>query len=112
MPVQPPSRDELGRLFDPEATLPSEDPDTPYLEDAQHWIAVYGELLGLKKALLDRADEVLRGASDDAIKEAGIDERLLRAQAARYEVRRTYWVRRAETLLSLGYRRRSGSEVS
>jgi hypothetical protein len=36
--------------------------------------------------------------SDDAMKEAGIDQRLLRAQAGRYRVRHRYWTLRADAL--------------
>ncbi len=92
--------------------LPHEDVDSPFIEDAQHWIAVYDELLTVKRLLLDRAEEVLKGSSDDALREANVDQRLLRAQAARYEVRRSYWVRRAEELLALGLADNPASEES
>lgn len=33
-----------------------EDPATPYLEDAEHWIGVYEELAAFKRQLIDQID--------------------------------------------------------
>jgi hypothetical protein len=94
----PPSPDELLHVTDPGAPLPGEDPESMLFEDAVHWTRVYGELLALKASLLERADQMVRGMSDDAMKEADIDQRLLRAQAGRYRVRHRYWTLRADEL--------------
>lgn len=100
MPTQPPSPDELLRAVDPHTGLPFEDVDTPYPEDVRHWLSVYGELLQLKEAMLVRAREVLATATEPTRFEASVDLRLLRAQAERYQLRRSYWVARAVALLS------------
>lgn len=42
MPFDPPSSEELHRIQDPDALLPGEDPASTALEDAVHWIQVYG----------------------------------------------------------------------
>jgi hypothetical protein len=94
MTAEPPSQDELHHVADPGALLPGEDPRSTFLEDAVHWVRVYSELLELKLALLRRADDVLAGASDDAMREANIDDRLLRAEADRYALRHRYWTQR------------------
>lgn len=98
MTGEPPSPDEVLHAADPEALLPGEDPELTYLQDAVHWVRVYGELLELKLALLDRADQVLESVSDDAMREADIDDRLLRAEAARYTARQQYWKQRVTEL--------------
>lgn len=85
---------------DPDETLPGEDPTSTYLDDAIHWINVYSELLGVKAALLDRADEAIEGASPEAAHEVGFDRDFLEAQARRYAVRLHYWRRRARELSS------------
>ena len=85
---------------DPERGLPGEDPESPFLEDALHWVRVYEELLNLKHELLKRAEEVLQSASPEAQAEGGADQALLRAQAARYDVRLEFWRQRAKDLSS------------
>ena len=48
----------LGRQEQAEGTkrniqeLPAEDLDSGYLEDADHWLAIYRELIGFKRFLL------------------------------------------------------------
>lgn len=98
VPSEPPSSSDLKRAADPHTLLPGEDPESGYVEDALHWIRVYGELVSVKMALLERSDQMLQGVSDDAIAEADLDHRLLRAQADRYSSRREYWCRRAKEL--------------
>lgn len=105
MPSEPPpSPEELARITDPDELLAGEDPGSVFIVDAVHWIRVYGELLALKDALLERADEMTRGMSDDAMKDAAIDQRFLRAQADRYRLRREYWATRAAELNSANQR--------
>lgn len=111
MTVEPPSPDELLHAADPSALLPGEDPDSVYLEDAVHWVRVYAELLELKLALLGRADQVLDGVSDDAMREAGIDDRLLRAEAGRYAGRHQYWTERVNALAGTSTEPPSGRHV-
>src|SRR5437867_13218155 len=50
--------DVAGELIDPEHRLPGElDSETsPLLEDAQHWLQVYAELLAFKRTLLRTAE--------------------------------------------------------
>ncbi|MBV8194718.1 MAG: hypothetical protein JOY80_04245 [Candidatus Dormibacteraeota bacterium] len=85
-------------VLDPAEPLPGEDPDSPFLDDAIHWISVYSELLSLKRQLLQRADQVLVGAQADTEREADADRDLLSRQAERYRRRLEFWRRRAKEL--------------
>jgi len=100
-----PAPGELRHVSDPEALLPGEDPATADIDDAVHWVRVYAELLSVKVALLSRADQVLAGVSDDAMREADIDQRLLRSEADRYAARHRYWTERVKDLATPGANR-------
>ena len=78
-----------------------EDPSSPYLEDAAHWMTVYGELLIMLAAAADN----LKVMSEDAKADAKFDQRLLRARAGRYQVRLEYWTSRTAELAGTGDRR-------
>ncbi len=98
VPDPPPTVDELRRAVDPDALLAGEDPGSGAVTDAVHWVTVYGELVSLKGALLQRAEQVLQGVSDDAMKEADIDQRLLGAQLDRCRRRLDFWTQRSTLL--------------
>jgi hypothetical protein len=99
-PADPPSGVELEAQTDPDTLLEGEDPDSTRVDDAVHWVKVYGELFTVKMALIDRADQLLDGVSDDAMKEADLDQRLLRAEADRFRQRLDYWTNRTKVLAS------------
>ncbi len=98
MPDDPPSLRELQRAKDERTLLPGEDPSSTYLEDALHWLRVYEELITVKASLLDRTADALEGLTDDACEDLDVDQRLLRAQAARYKSRQRYWLHRVTEL--------------
>ena len=100
MPDVPLTPDELQRAMDASTLLPGEDPATTHAEDAVHWIRVYGELISVKTSLLDRAQQVLTGMTEDAVRDIDVDQRLLRAQAGRYRVRYEFWLERVTELAS------------
>jgi hypothetical protein len=89
---------ELRQILDPSSGLPGEDPSSSRPEDAVHWISVYSELLSLKRTLISRSRALEEGLTDDALREAHIDERLLLAQQDRYRARLRYWQARAREL--------------
>ena len=84
--------------LDTDQGLPGEDPTSPYVEDAIHWIRVYDELLMFKQRLIQHIDEELQVASPIVAREGGVDRGLLVAQAGRYEMRLAFWRRRAHEL--------------
>ena len=81
--------------------LPGEDLSTPYLEDAQMWLAVYTELLAFKETLLRDTGHALDTISDPGREEVGkTDAVILAAEAQRFRQRLSLWERRCEELAS------------
>jgi len=87
-------------LMDPEHRLPGEvdSESSPLLEDAQHWLQVYRELLTFKRTLLRTAEIHKEGAPDAVIAEVSDDQAILRAELDRLEQRQSFWERRAQQL--------------
>jgi hypothetical protein len=96
--ADPPSGVELEAQTDAETLLEGEDPASTHIDDAVHWVRVYGELFSVKMSLIDRADQLLQGVSDDAMREADLDQRLLRAEAERFRRRLDFWTNRTKVL--------------
>ena len=104
----PPSPDELQRAVDEHTLLAGEDPSSTYVDDAVHWIRVYGELVAVKTMLLQRAEYAMAELTDDAVSDLSIDQRLLRAQAERYRSRYAYWLARLSELATNNQRHQRG----
>jgi hypothetical protein len=86
---------------DQDRLLPGEDAGTSQLDDAQHWLQVYTELLSFKGDLLRSTHEHLADMDleDDSREEVRqTDEPVLEAEAERFERRRRFWEQRAEEL--------------
>jgi len=90
----------VGDLTDPEHRLPGErDSETSgLLEDAQHWLHVYGELVAFKRTLLRTAEVHKEGAPEPVVQEVSNDEALLRSELDRLEGRHRFWQERAQQL--------------
>ena len=102
-------RSEITWVTDPEMLLPGEDPASGEIRDAIHWIQIYGELIGMTSALLERSEPTVRGMHEDAANEAGGTQKVLRAQRQQYQARYDFWRDRATALSCaqrLGPRRR------
>lgn len=93
-------RSEITWDTDPDLLLPGEDPASGEVRDAIHWIQVYGELIGMTSALLERSEPTVRGMHQDAASEAGGTQRVLRAQRQQYQARYDFWRDRATALSS------------
>jgi hypothetical protein len=89
-----------NELMDPGHRLPGEvdSEGSPLLEDAQHWLQVYSELLTFKRTLLRTAEVHKEGAPDAVVTEVSGDQALLRAELDRLEQRHTFWEQRAQEL--------------
>jgi hypothetical protein len=89
-----------GQMVDPEHRLPGEvdSERSPLLEDAQHWLHVYAELLTFKRTLLRTAEVHKEGAPDAVVTEVSGDQTLLRAELDRLEQRHRFWESRAREL--------------
>lgn len=89
-----------GQLVDPQHRLPGEvdSERSPLLEDAQHWLQVYAELLTFKRTLLRTADVHEESAPDAVVTEVRGDRPPLHAELDRLEQRHSFWERRAQEL--------------
>ncbi|MEA2681878.1 MAG: Transcriptional regulatory protein terminal [Chloroflexota bacterium] len=75
--------------------LPHEDPASPHLDDARHWMLIYTELVGFKAGLFQRLNESVRDLSREAREEAGrSDIGALGEQRDRYQGRLDFWQER------------------
>jgi len=87
------------KAADGDRLLEGEDPQTPYLEDATHWVTVYSELLGVKRDLVGVSENRLPELSADARHEvAATDLVVLEAEMKRFSRRLTYWRERCVEL--------------
>lgn len=87
---------ELVEAVDPETLLPGEDPDSTDPADGVRWVGVYRDLIELTTVLLERTESALKAMSGDAIREAGVDQRLLRIQRERYLSRYEFWTNQVD----------------
>lgn len=82
--------------------LPGEDPDDSLGEDAEHWVAVYSELLEFKRFMLDGAT-ARAAAMTESVSRAEIentDLTVARAEAERFSRRLAFWRGRLEAARS------------
>ena len=84
-----------AKAVDDERLLEGEDPGSPYLEDATHWVQVYGELLAVKRDLLGTAENALGVLEPEARREvASTDLVVLDAEMKRFSRRLEFWRQR------------------
>ena len=84
---------------DPDRLLDGEDPQTPYVDDAQHWIEVYRELLDFKDRVLETADQELAQMGPQARFEVrDTDLVVLKAEKDRLRRRFDFWRDRHQEL--------------
>jgi hypothetical protein len=84
---------------EPDRLLPGEAADTPFLDDARHWIKVYSELLTFKLDILSITQERIDDMDPDSSAEvAATDFKLLRAEEQRFERRLAFWRTRVAEL--------------
>lgn len=76
-----------------------EDVESPYLEDAEHWVSVYRELVGFKRDLLRDIDQHVVDADHlQTEQEMGRDRRAAELELERIQLHFDYWVQRREEL--------------
>src|ERR687887_492384 len=83
-----------GRKKNPPRLLPGEDPQSPYREDAEHWVEVYRELVETKSAILAKLREERRGLGRESQAELSHDDRILQLELERLRVRLATWEQR------------------
>jgi hypothetical protein len=92
--------DEAGeKAVDDDRLLEGEDPKTPYLDDATHWVTVYTELLGVKRELVAVSEAHLPEMPEEARHEvASTDLVVLDAEMKRFSRRLEFWRQRCVQL--------------
>jgi len=90
----------IDMIVSGERLLEGEDPDSPYLEDAQHWAGVYGELLSFKEDLLATARQRLALMTESQAKKevTGTDIQILEAERERLRHRLQFWETRIDEI--------------
>jgi hypothetical protein len=83
------------KAVDDDRLLEGEDPKTPYLDDATHWVTVYTELLGVKRELVGVTEAQLPDMPVEARREvASTDLVVLDAEMKRFSRRLEFWRQR------------------
>lgn len=88
------AEDEQAALeqVEPDRLLEGEDEDSQHLDDAEHWVKVYRELLEFKRSVLATTEEHVGTMEPDASAEVQrTDLKALHAEALRFERRLVYW---------------------
>lgn len=87
-------QEEEATKNDPLRLLPGEDPQTPYRDDAEHWVEVYRELVETKSGILAKLREDRRGLDAAGQAELDHDERVLQLEMERLQARLAAWEQR------------------
>ena len=97
--AQDQANEAAAKAVDEDRLLEGENPDTTYLEDAVHWVTVYGELLRVKRELVGVTENRLPDLPAEARREvASTDLVVLDAEAKRFSERLTFWRQRCAEL--------------
>ena len=79
--------------------MPGEDPTTTYIDDALHWLGVYGELLEFKRSLIKFTKQNVATLSEPASDEvATTDMVMMAAELERLQARHDFWEGRRRDL--------------
>ena len=100
VPGPPEDGDAAEKAVDGDRLLRGEDPSSPYLDDAVHWVSVYTELLQGKSAMLAAlAERLAEMHEDEARREMGeTDVSILSQEVKRFQERVDFWARRRNEL--------------
>ena len=87
-----------NKATDAHALLPGEKSTSDLVEDAEHWIRVYGEFIRFKRELLAEIDSASAVLAEDLRAAAITDVSQLRTQYDRLRDRLTFWQNRLAEL--------------
>ena len=92
------------RAVDQDALLAGENPESPHLDDAEHWVSVYTELIDFKAGLLaTSAEHIADFDHEESRGEAKhVDLTILRAELERCRRRLAFWKERLQQLRADG----------
>jgi hypothetical protein len=84
---------------DLERTIVGEDPTSESLENARHWVSVYGHLVSLEQELMDALARMIPNMPPEAKREAEeINLPVLASQMERFRHRFDLWSKRKQEL--------------
>ena len=90
--MDPHALDAAKKSVDRTRLLPAEDPNTSLVEDAEHWMRVYEELVSGKQEILQVLAENATNASAEARTELEqTDSVTLHEELERFERRLSFW---------------------
>lgn len=75
-----------------------EDLESSLVDDADHWVGVYSELLEFKRDLLREIDRQARDVSPEAARQISRNRRAFMLELERLELHLDYWRRRRQEL--------------
>lgn len=87
-----------GRVRPASPLEAGEDVASGRLEDADHWVAVYSELVEFKRDLLREIDRQARDMSREAASEISYNRRAFVLELQRMELHLNYWRERRERM--------------
>ncbi len=93
----------LGGGDEPSSHLQAgEDVETPYLDDAEHWVSVYGELVDFKHELMKQIEQHQEDAEHaQSEQEMERDRRATELELERIQLHLAYWEQRRDELRNL-----------
>jgi hypothetical protein len=94
------ARDAADRAVSEDRLLDGEDPHTSHLDDVEHWIAAYSELIAYKETLVAKTQqEAATMVNPSATEETeAVDLTLLLRELENYRRRLKFWLERREEL--------------
>lgn len=95
----------LGALGPVSAVQPGEDVASSEVGDADHWVAVYSELVEFKCDLLREFDRQARAMGEDAVGLVSPNRRVFALELRRLQLHLEYWLGRRDELRAGSVRR-------
>jgi hypothetical protein len=97
--MDPDVQNAAKKSVDQNRLLPTEDPDSSLVEDAEHWVRVYEELVSGKREILHVLTERATNFTDEARTELHeTDSVTLHEELERFERRLSFWKARHREL--------------
>jgi hypothetical protein len=78
--------------------MEGEVPETVFIEDCEHWVTTYSELLAFKGKVIATAEEASAEVGASGQMETAMDLQLLHAERSRLLARLDYWQQRRREL--------------
>jgi hypothetical protein len=95
------AKEAAHEAVNPDRLLDGEDPATTHIDDAEHWLAVYRDLLKSKQELIGVTEHRMDHVVPEAANELGqTDLEILKKEGERFQRRIAFWEARLAHLSS------------